>query len=286
MEIQKFPRTEVGGISLPRLLIGSNWFCGYSHTGAAADKIIKDKFDGVEPFIPILETYLEHDVDAIMGLFSTNPLMKKAVDLAQEKTGKHIHIIDTPILNMDDNAMARNEAKLEIEKSAKNGAEFCLIHHSSAEQLVNKNKGTMDRLDDYTKMIRDAGMIPGLSAHMPELIVYPDKNGYDIETYIQIYNPMGFLMQVEVETVAKIINTAKKPVMTIKPFAAGRCTPYVGFNFVYNTIRDCDMVTCGVMSEMEAREDIQIALGAINRQFTELRGRTSPNTKQHAFKND
>ncbi len=37
-------------------------------------------------------------------------------------------------------------------------------------------------------MIRQHGMIPGLSAHMPELILYSDENEYDVETYIQIYN--------------------------------------------------------------------------------------------------
>ena len=41
-------------------------------------------------------------------------------------------------------------------------------------------------------MIRDHGMIPGLSAHMPELVVFSDLNGYDVETYIQIYNCAGF----------------------------------------------------------------------------------------------
>ena len=38
-------------------------------------------------------------------------------------------------------------------------------------------------------------------------------------------------MQVEIETVNRIIRNAKKPVMTIKPMAAGRTTPFVGLNF-------------------------------------------------------
>jgi hypothetical protein len=37
----EFPRTMVGGVSLPRLLIGSNWFLGYSHTSVAKDNFIK-----------------------------------------------------------------------------------------------------------------------------------------------------------------------------------------------------------------------------------------------------
>jgi hypothetical protein len=195
-------------------------------------------------------------------------------------------MIDTPIINVDDSPMARAEAKAMIQKSKEFGSKICMIHHSSAEQLVNKNKRTMDRLDDYTYMIREAGMIPGLSAHMPELIVYSDLNNYDVQTYIQIYNCMGFLMQVEVETVNQIIHDAKKPVMTIKSMAAGRTTPFVGLNFNWATLRDCDMVTVGCFNEYEAREDIEISLAALERRRVNIEKRSSPNKKQDAFGNN
>ena len=147
----------------------------------------------------------------------------------------------------------------------------------------SKNQGEIVRLDDYTKMIRDAGMVPGLSAHMPELIVYSDKNGYDVQTYIQIFNCMGFLMQVEIETVASIIHNAKKPVMTIKSMAAGRCSPYVGLTFSWNAIRAKDMVTVGAFSADEAEEDIEISLAAIEHRFPDMEKRSSPNQNQAAF---
>ena len=118
---------------------------------------------------------------------------------------------------------------------------------------------------------------------MPEIVMYSDLNEYDVETYIQIYNSQGFLMQVEVEFISKIINEAKKPVMTIKSMAAGRVTPYVGLNFVWNTIRPCDMVTVGVTSQREAVEDIEISFAALERRYPEIDGRTSPIKKQAAF---
>ena len=61
---------------------------------------------------------------------------------------------------------------------------------------------------------------------------------------------------------ARIIHAAKHPVMTIKPMAAGRCTPYVGLTFSWNAIRDCDMVTVGTNSAREAAEDIEIGEAA------------------------
>jgi hypothetical protein len=276
MSSQLFPRTLVGGVSLPRMIIGSNWILGYSHTSAAADTQIKNRFATKEDVAEILEVYLEFGIDAVMCPLAGSDTLQGGIRLAQERTGKKLIIIDTPILNVDDNSQARAEARQTIETSRKMGAAFCMPHHVCAEQLVNKNKRTMDRLPDYLNMVREAGMIPGLSAHMPELIVYSDLNEYDVETYIQIYNCAGFLMQVEIEYIHKVIWQAKKPVMTIKAMAAGRVSPFVGLTFSYATLRPRDMVTVGCYTAEEVAEDVEIALAAIERRPPDLEGRSSP----------
>ena len=83
-------------------------------------------------------------------------------------------------------------------------------------------------------------------------------------------------MQVEIESVAKIIHAAKKPVITIKPCAAGRTTPFVGLNFSYNTIREKDMVCIGCLNEQEAEEDMEFGLAAIERRMPEFNTRSIP----------
>ncbi len=272
-----FPRTMVGGQSLSRMIIGTNWILGYSHTSASADQMIKRRYADPEAVATLLEAYLYHGVDTLMGLLDPDGALIQGIRLAQERTGKRLIIIDTPILNMEDTPQGRAEAKARIAASRAMGATFCFPHHSSVEQLVSKHKQTMDRLPDYLDMIRQEHMIPGLSAHMPEVILYADKNGYDVETYIQLFNCMGFLMQVEVEYIAKVIHEAKKPVMTIKPMAAGRVTPYVGLTFSFSAIRPCDMVTVGAFIPDEVHEDVEIALAALERRFPDLEGRNSPN---------
>ena len=271
-----FPRTTVGGVSLSRMIIGTNWILGWSHRSPAADNLIKRRNAEAETIAPMLEVFLRAGVDTIMGLFAFGPQLLDAIKMAEDRTGKRMIIIDTPGLNVNNTAAARKEAAKVIAQSRKNGATFCFPHHSSTEQLVNKNKQTMDRLPDYLKMIRDEGMIPGLSAHMPELVVYSDLNGYDVETYIQIFNCMGFLMQVEVEYIHKVIWSAKKPVMTIKPMAAGRVTPFVGLTFSWNAIRPRDMVTVGCLTAEEAAEDIEISRAALEHRPPDLEGRSSP----------
>ena len=278
-----FPRTTVAGVSLSRMIIGTNWILGWSHRSPAADRQIKNRFPGGKEVYPLLKTFLDEGVDTIMGPLQQERVMQEAVREAQERSGRPMILIDTPIINVDDSEAGRREARATIHRSRECGATFCLLHHSSAEQLVNKNLHRIVRLEDYTDMIRQEGMIPGLSAHMPELITYSDENGYDVQTYIQIYNCMGFMMQVEIETVASIINSAKKPVMTIKPMAAGRTTPYVGLNFSWNTIRDCDMVTVGCTHPDEAAEDIEISRAALEHRFPNIEKRASPNQNQDAF---
>ena len=140
-------------------------------------------------------------------------------------------------------------------------------HQSVTDALIDRRDGVIRDLDKYTCMIRERGMIPGLSTHMPETVIYADKMNADVETYTQIYNSAGFLMQVEADWVMRVISEAKKPVITIKPLAAGRLLPIVGLAFVWNTIRDQDMVTVGTTTPDEAREVIEISLDLLNRRI-------------------
>lgn len=273
----KFPRTEVAGISMPRLIMGSNWILGYSHTSTSADTMIRSRYSNKQAVAELVEAYLEYDIDAMMAPFAGNDVLIDGIRMAEDRTGKKVILIDTPIIDVSDTKEGRKAAKDKIEEGRRLGADFCLIHHSSAEQLVSKLKGTLDRLPDYLDMIRQSGMIPGLSAHMPELILYSDQNEYDVETYIQPYNCLGFLMQIEVEYLSKIIWNAKKPVMTIKSMAAGRVSPYVGLTFSFATLRPCDMVTLGAHTPDEVHEDVEIALAALERRLPDIEGRNSPN---------
>jgi len=277
MAKQQFPRTTVAGVSLPRMLIGTNWLLGWGHSTPAADKRIKDRNYNKEAMAEIICAFMEYGIDAVMAPVSTYPIVHDACKIAEDKMGQKVIIIDTPNVNVDDTPEARREAEAIVKAGRDIGATFFLPHHSSVEQLVNKNLEQIPRLPDYLSMIRDQGMIPGLSAHMPELILYSDANEYDVQTYIQIYNCMGYMMQVEIEYIHKVIWEAKKPVMTIKAMAAGRVTPFVGLSYSFATIRECDMVTVGCFNTDEVHEDVEIGFAALERRAPNLEGRASPN---------
>ena len=259
-----FPRTTVAGISLPRLLVGSNWFLGYSHTSLAQDKFIKD-FQTREKISKIIDVFMEYGIDAVMG--PLNPILEDAICASEDRAGQKIIRIYTPLFNFAPGGPKDNEPEVVLDNAAKWNATFCLPHQSVTDALVDRRAGVIRDINKYTTMIRDRGMIPGLSTHMPESVIYADRTDADVETYIQIYNGAGFLMQVEADWVMNVIRNAKKPVMTIKPLAAGRLMPIVGFSFVWSTIRPIDMVTIGTTTPDEARECIEISLSLLNKEI-------------------
>src|SRR6056297_1588886 len=112
-----FPRTEVGGVSLSRMIIGTNWVLGYSHTSPAADSMIKSRHGERESIAAILETFLDAGVDTLMGLFRGNQALCDARKLAEDRTGKRLIVIDTPPLNVDDTSEARRDAESIIAES-------------------------------------------------------------------------------------------------------------------------------------------------------------------------
>ena len=262
--MDSFPRTRVGGVSMPRLIVGTNWMLGYSHTSAAKDKFIKE-YQTRERVTDLLTVFLQAGIDAVMGM--PVPAFRDALRDAEDRVGRKMIWILTPHFNITAGGPPESEPEAVFDACARLGATFCMPHQCVTDALVDRRAGVIRDLERYTKMIRERGMIPGLSSHMPEIIPYADAMNADIETYIQLYNAAGFLMQVEADWVMRMIRDAKKPVMTIKPLAAGRLLPPVGLAFVWNTIRDQDMVTIGTTTPDEAREVIELSLDFLNRRL-------------------
>ncbi len=262
----KFPRTNIGSQSVSRMVIGTNWFLGWSHATEAKDRYIKENVAERKKIADILEVFFKAGIDTVLGQITCSPL-SEAIKEAEDRTGVKAVIITTPLLTISPavplNGFDMDEANKVLDAHAKLGAKICMPHAFTTDAVVDKCTRTIRKMDTICKMIRDRNMIPGLSTHMPETIIFADESGLDVETYISIYNAAGFLMQVECDWTAKMINNAKKPVLTIKPMAAGMLRPFQGLNFVWNTIRERDMVALGTMSPEEAAECIEMSLSIL-----------------------
>ena len=130
--MEQFPRTEVEGLSLSRMIIGTNWIGGWSHRSVSADKMITQRHSTTATIVPMLETFMSYGVDTIMAPFQQLPVLVRAIRETEDKLGKGMIIIDTPQMNMDDTREARAEARKVFEASKALGAKICLIHHYCA----------------------------------------------------------------------------------------------------------------------------------------------------------
>jgi hypothetical protein len=264
----------VGGVSLSRLIVGTNWVLGYSHATRAKDKYIQEAHASPKSIADILEVFFRNGVNTVMGPFQNKPILSDAVKEAEDRTGVRGVIVSTPGFKIGPETAEKgwdwDAARTVLDKEAKLGATFCMPHTSTTDRLIDKLTRKIRRMDELCAAMRERGLIPGLSTHHPESIVFADESKLDVETYIAIYNSRGYLMHLEVDWTHRVIQNAGKPVMTIKPLAAGQLRPFEGLAFAWSTLRDKDMVTVGCMSPDEARELIDLSLAMIERRAPDI----------------
>jgi len=231
---------------------------GYSHISGARDKFIREYYDTPAKLAKVVEVFAKAGCDAFLS--GPNDFVRQALDMVEQKVGKKITWLSTPT------AVTIEDWKKAVEVCVKQKATFCMPHQGATDSRLDRIKQCLNpELTEFLRIVRKAGMIPGLSTHTPESIVFSDKSGADVETYIQPYNAAGFLCQVETDWLTKIIHEAKKPVLTIKPLASGKLLPPTGFEFVWGTIREVDMVCVGAMNVYEAEEDIELSLACLEK---------------------
>ncbi|MHB0875339.1 MAG: aldo-keto reductase family protein [Anaerolineae bacterium] len=245
-----FPMTEVDGIQVSRVIIGSNQFLGYSHYSQARDRWLREYFTP-ELMADVMEVYARRGVNAIMA--PPRDSIRQAIDITQDRTGQALHYIATP--------GKEHPQGLEggIDWCKELGASICMPHVSYTDNNLVVDEGIIRGVEPLLRRIRANGMVPGLSTHRPATIRVADAAGYDVATYIQPINAIGFLCDVETDWVVRVINETEKPVMCIKPFAAGRILPPTALQYVLGSCKPIDMVVLGTMSAYEAEEDLDIA---------------------------
>lgn len=257
-----FPMTQIGGVEVSRIVAGSNWFLGYAHQTHAKGNWIT-QYQTRKNIADTLEVYLREGINVVMGPIA--PMLTEAWRDAEQRVGRKMYMITTPGWELKDGNVNLDGAKAAFDEAKKLGATFCWPHTSVTDRLYDGMTRTLRHMKEIFAEIRQRGMIPGLSTHLPEAIVAADAMDLDAGSYISIYNAAGFLMNVEIDWVQKVIHRAKHPVTTIKPMAAGRLMPYVGLPFVWSTLRDCDLVTIGTVYPAEAAECIEISRACLER---------------------
>ena len=104
----QFPRTQIESVSVPRMIIGTNWFMGFSHTSAAQSKFIK-QLQGRKQIADVMEVFFEVGINATLGGQPHDQHFVEAVQDVQDRTGQKCIWIGTPSFDLSGTQEAEDQ---------------------------------------------------------------------------------------------------------------------------------------------------------------------------------
>jgi len=144
-----------------------------------------------------------------------------------------------------------------------------IAHHGEATDRLFK-AGQLNTIHDYLKRVRDAGLMVGVSTHMPAVIDAIESKGWDVDFYMacvyerhrsaadlekllgQVPIPVGevYLSQ-DPPRMFKAMRQTRRPCLAFKILAAGRLSerkPWVeqAFRQTFESIKPNDAVIVGI----------------------------------------
>jgi hypothetical protein len=258
--MNSLPLTRIGDLDISRIVCGTNPFFGFSHFTRARDMWQKAYFTDAR-IKKIMSRACQLGINAVVS-GPQERLDKVLRELGRK--GHEMHWICTP------GGSTVEEVEGGITWCKDHNVKICMPHQNYTDNNLVPAREELVGYGRIRKAIRSGGMIPGLSTHRPETVVTMDRSGEDVETYVLPFNAQGFLSNVEVEWVSRVISNSHKPIIVIKPLAAGRITPEVGLPFVLRAIKESDAVAIGFSSIFELEEDLQIVGSTLSSRPEEL----------------
>lgn len=253
------PQTSIGDLKISRIVCGSNPFFGYSHFTRSRDMWMRRYFTD-DRIKEVMTKAYEFGINCILS-----GIQERLYGIIEEleSEGREMHWICTP-------GGSISEVREGIEWCGDHNVKICMPHQNYTDNNLVPSEDKLIGYDEIAGLIRDEDMIPALSTHRPETVVVMDRAGADVETYVVPFNSIGFLSNVEVEWVRRVITNSRKPIIVIKPLAAARLTPEVGLPFVLRNIKDKDAVAIGFSNCMEVEEDVGIFGSTLSGQINDM----------------
>lgn len=249
------PTVRLGKYDVSRLIIGSNPFSGYAYSLPSLAQHMKEWFtpENVAATLRLAEqkginthqlSYLPEAVEQFGQLRSSGSKLQYLV----LSGGK---MRDDPSL---------------IGEVAKRGP-MAIVHHGGVTDQRFR-AGEHGKVREFLQRVRDAGVLVGLSSHLPENIAYAEEKGWDVDFYMTSFHQltrtpeetrkltgeMGIgttFMEGDPARMCKVIRAVKRPCLAFKILAAGRVAEKRGgleeaFRFAFANIKPTDAVIVGM----------------------------------------
>jgi hypothetical protein len=248
---EQLPQIRLGGHSLSRVICGTNCFNGGSHLSTFVNRAMKEYYTP-EQVLKTLRRCQEVGINTFQAGLRNADLYRRFCD-----EGGKMHFI----------AIASGDST-SIEKLASVNC-LAIAHHGEKTDQLFKS-GKLDEMHDYLKRVRDAGLLVGVSTHMPDVVDAVESKGWDIDYYMTcVYErhrskedlerllgqapiPVGEVyLPNDPPRMFRVINQTQRPCLAFKILAAGRLsdrTQWVeqAFRDTFQSIKPTDGVIVGM----------------------------------------
>jgi hypothetical protein len=159
------PQISFGPHTVSRLICGANPFNGGSHLSVFVNREMREYYTP-EQILKTLRRCREVGINCWQSGGDNYKLHRRLVD-----EGGRMHYIS---LGDGDPSF--------IETLAGAGC-IAVAHHGETTDVMFK-EGRLEQMHDYLKRVRDAGLMVGVSTHMPAVVDEVESRGWDVDFYM------------------------------------------------------------------------------------------------------
>ncbi len=245
------PQVRLGPYSVSRLICGSNPFNGGSHLSGFVDREMR-RYYTPEQVLKTLRRCQEVGVNCWQSVPANRELYRRFVD-----EGGRMHYIS---LTADDPACVRALADAGC---------IAVAHHGEVTDRLFKT-GRLGEAREYLKRIRDAGLLAGVSTHMPSVVEAVESAGWDVDFYMtcvyerhrpaeQLRELLGHVpirpgevyLSDDPPRMFRVMRQTDRPCLAFKILAAGRLSDRPewverAFRDTFQSIKPTDAVIVGI----------------------------------------
>ncbi len=165
--VASLPKVRFGDIEITRLVIGCNQFYGYSHFNRLLDELMRE-WNTPERVCQTLHQCEQNGINAYQ--YSHHERSLADFERFRAEGGK-MHVIGV------------NFGKTPVEEVVKRLRPVALYHHGEATDILFRD-GKMDQVQEYTKKLRQLGVLVGIGTHKSEVVEYAEERGWDVDFYL------------------------------------------------------------------------------------------------------
>jgi hypothetical protein len=245
------PQFHIGKHTFSRLIVGSNPFNAGSHLSVFVNREMRSYYT-LEQVFKTLHRCEEAGINTWQVSARNIQQYRRYVDAG----GK------LQVLMVDDKDPET------LKSVAKSGC-LGVAHHGETTDRLFK-EGALDKVNEYLKQIRDAGMLVGVSTHMPAVVDAIESKGWDLDYYMtcvyqrhrseaELKALLGHVplpvrevyLKSDPPRMFQVMRQTKRPCLAFKILAAGRLSENrswveQAFRETYAAIKPNDGVIIGI----------------------------------------